>query len=235
MQIQFEDATGSPGESLPRLLRWLRLAPGTPEALEAAALWAEAQGLAQPAMWRAGLGLEDFLRRFHPHARSSAHLMRVLDGCPRVWLLIATIGPALEARSAACFASGQAFAGYVLDRMGTFLVERAMRDLVRDLAGDLARDLPRGRRLTRRYSPGYKDFALEAQAAFLELVQAARPSRPTESPLPTGTLLTTGSALPIEPPQSFASPWFSVGLTAGCMLDPTKSITAVVGERRAGS
>ena len=203
---------------LPRLLRWLRLAPGTPEAGEAADLWTEAQMLAQPATWRTAMGFEDFLLHFHPYARASTHLMRVLEGCPRVWLLIATLGPALEARSAGCFASGQPFAGYVLDRMGTFLVEQAMRDQVRKLSHDLSHISAHNCVLTRRYSPGYKDFSLEAQAAFFKLVQDAL-SRQSPEPGTTHHCL--------------ASPGFSVRLTGGYMLDPSKSITAVAGERDA--
>jgi len=190
MQIHSEDAP-IPSRSLARLLRWMRLAPGTPEALEAVGLWAEAEALARPATWSTHLAREDFLIRFHPHAQSSAHLMRILEGCPRVWLLAATIGPALETRSAGYFASGRPFAGYVLDRMGTFLVEQAMRDLVRRC----------GSGATRRYSPGYKDFALEAQAALLQVAG-----------------------------EAFAQ----VRLTGGYMLTPSKSITAVAGERPGG-
>lgn len=188
MQIHPEDAPGLPGPDLPRLLRWLRLKHGTHEAQEAAALWAEAQALAHPATWRAKMLREDFLTRFHPYAQASAHLTRVLAGCPQIWLLVATIGPALEIRSAAYFEQGRAFASYVLDRMGTALVEQTMRDLARSCGPDV----------TRRYSPGYKDFALEAQRPLVEMV---------------------GKALP------------ELQRTSGCMLQPAKSITAVMGAR----
>ncbi len=206
---------GTSGPSLPRLLRWLRLASGTPEAMEAAGLWAEAQALARPTTWRAKLARQEFLDRFHPYAQASSHLMRLLADCSQVWLLAATIGPALEERSAWYFAQGRGFAGYVLDRAGTALVEQTMRELRRAC----------GPGLTRRYSPGYKEFPLEAQRPLLEALhlKPSLESRGQETPLET-----TGS----EPALEVATPGLAgLRLTGGCMLQPGKSITAVAGVR----
>lgn len=190
-------ADSSLRQDFPRLLRRLRLTPGTPEAREAEGLWSEAQVLAKPAAWRVRLGREDFLNRFHPHAQSSAHLMRILEGCPWVWLVAVTIGPEVEMRSAKYFALGRPFAGYVLDWMGTYLVEQTMRGQLRSLVNQVGEY---GGEITRRYSPGYKDFALEAQEAFLAALGDA-----------------------------FAG----LRLTGGYGMEPSKSITAVAGERDA--
>ena len=221
MQIHPEDAPGRTGQGesagpadLARLLRWLRLSPGTPEALEAAVVWSEALALARPATWRVEMHREDFLARFHPFAQASLHLGRVLEGCPRVWLLAATIGPDLEERVAAYFAHDRPFAGYVLDRAGTLLVERAMRGLIRQC----------GPGLTRRYSPGYKDFALEAQRPLLEMVA----QRPLLEMVAQRPLL----GMPAQARRAEAA-GPGLRLTDGCMLQPGKSITAVAGVRPA--
>jgi len=177
----------------PKILRSLRIAPGTPPADEAAPLWAEAQALAQPAVWRMELPMEDFLREFSPFAARSLDLSRTLDGCAATALLAATIGGGLERRAGEYFAQDRPFAGYTLDRMGSFLAEAAMKELH---AAVRRQQALRGGTATRRYSPGYGDFSLEAQACFLRLA---------------------GPALP------------ELTLSAGFMLSPAKSVTAVCG------
>lgn len=166
----------------PKILRYLRIAPGTPPAYEAAPLWAEAQALARPAVWRMGLPMADFLREFAPHAAQSRDLARTLDGCAATALLAATIGEGLERRAGDYFARDRPFAGYMLDRMGSFLAEAAMKELH---AAERRRQALRGGTATRRYSPGYGDFPLEAQAHFLRLAATALP----------GLALTAGFAL----------------------------------------
>ncbi|GFK92636.1 hypothetical protein NNJEOMEG_00461 [Fundidesulfovibrio magnetotacticus] len=154
----------------PRLLRHLRLKPDTPAAAEALPLWDEALALARPTTWREQLPIGDFLREFAPHAAQSRDLARTLVGCTSVVLLAATLGEGVERRAGERFASGRPFAGYVLDRMGSFLVEQAMKELH---AGVRSGQATRGGRATRRYSPGYGDFPLEAQAHFLRLAGPA--------------------------------------------------------------
>jgi len=155
-----------------KVLRYLRIQPDSPPHVQARPLWSEAQGLAQPRTWQATLGIQDFRKAFAPHAAASADLARTLDGCETVELMAVTIGEALETRGREYFSQGRPFAGFMLDRMGSFLVEAAMRGLH---AGVRARYAGQGLRTTRRYSPGYGNFSLEAQEHFIRLIGDALP------------------------------------------------------------
>jgi hypothetical protein len=145
-----------------RLIKRLRLHPGSPEAALAAGAWSLALELAHPATFCESLDREAFIECFEPHARASSHLMTRLEGCGSVWILAATIGPSLEERARDMFTSGQAFSGYVLDYFGTWLVDQALR---REIAG-LRRRIGT---TTIRLSPGTKDFPLAAQAMIVKL------------------------------------------------------------------
>lgn len=195
-------------EHLPaKLARYLRIAQGSEAYDKALPLWREALALTTPAAWTMRLPMEGFIDAFAPHAAISRDLGRTLGGCHEVVLMAATIGAALEERSDEHFAAGRAFAGYMLDKMGSYLVESGMRALHAQArqgrpADGLARECHQVRaradasRATRRYSPGYGDFALEAQAHFIRLI---------------------GGSLP------------GLTLTQGFILHPRKSVTAVCG------
>jgi hypothetical protein len=180
-----------------RLWAYLRLKPGQPAAGQAPALWSLVLDAAKPATWSQPLGLAEFLDRFAPHARASSHLMARLQGCAEVWLLAATIGPGPECLAAWHFHKRQFLAGYLVDRMASWLVEQTMRGLAEDTA-KIRRQA--GLSPVARYSPGYHDFSLEAQRTFAAL----------------------------------AGPHIPITLTRSCMLDPQKSITAVMGAAARG-
>ena len=155
-----------------QLLRSLRVAPDSIAGREAAVLWQEALALVRHQTWQTRFDIEIFLEAFHPHARQSQDLVRTLEGCQAVWLGAVTIGCALEQRGREYFQLGRPFAGYMLDRMGSFLAEASMRGLHAKVRAHCAQEAGRA---TRRYSPGYGDFALEAQAHFLRLIAGALP------------------------------------------------------------
>lgn len=149
-------------EALPRLLKRLRLPPGSAEAGRAAVVFEEALRLSDPRGFRLRLGLPEFLARFGPHLESSPHALSRLSGCSWAWLTAATIGAALEERVQTQFAAGEAFSAYVLDFFGTWLADQALRreiTAVRTGPGSF----------TRRLIPGCHGFSLEAQAIFVEL------------------------------------------------------------------
>lgn len=164
-------------EAYLKLLRRLRLEPGSPEAALAAEAWGLALELARPAAYCERMDIAGFLECFEPHARPSSYLMSRLDGCPEVWILAATIGPALEDRARELFTSGQAFSGYVLDYFGTWLVDQVLRKEIAGLRKRIGST-------TTRLSPGAKDFPLAAQAVFVRLAGNA-----------LGMTLTSGSFL----------------------------------------
>jgi len=169
------------------VLRYLRIKPGTHASAEALPLWQEAQALSQPRAWSKRLGMDEFLDAFAPHAAESVDLARTLAGCREVVLMAVTIGSALETRGRDYFSQGRPFAGFMLDRMGSYLVEAEMRRLH---AAVRAENAASGLVATRRYSPGYKDFSLEAQAHFMRLIAGDLPG------------LTLSSAFMLTPDKS---------------------------------
>lgn len=169
------------------VLRYLRVQPGTHACDEALPLWQEALAVSQPRVWRKSLNIGEFLEAFAPHAAQSVDLSRTLTGCSEVVLMAVTIGSALETRGHDYFSQGRPFAGFMLDRMGSYLVEAEMRGLH---AAVRAENAASGLVTTRRYSPGYKDFSLEAQAHFMRLIGEALPG------------LTLSSAFMLTPDKS---------------------------------
>ncbi|MFZ5425343.1 MAG: hypothetical protein ACOZEN_00070 [Thermodesulfobacteriota bacterium] len=178
-----------------KLARYLRVTPGTETHGQSGPVWAEARNLAATRTWSLEMSLPGFLAIFGPHAGRSVDLSRTLRGCGSVVLMAATIGDDLERRSAEHFAQGRPFAGYMLDRMGSYLAESAMRELH---AAARRKAESFGGAATRRFSPGYGDFSLEAQAHFMRVIGRDMPG---------------------------------LELTAGYILSPQKSVTAVCGVR----
>ena len=145
-------------------------------------LWKEAHILLNAYEWRMLLPADVFLDRFHPYARESKAVSRLLSGACQIWLMAVTLGGALEQRSREYFAQNRSFHGFILDRMGSFLVEEKMRELDGKITRECADN---GDSATRRYSPGYQDFSLEAQRVFIELIGTDIP----DLALTTGFLL----------------------------------------------
>jgi hypothetical protein len=155
-----------------RLLKYLGITHN-PHAISAAEpLWEEARALSCPRTWQASFSIRRFMQLFSPYARQSSAIQELLQDSERVHLLAASIGPGLEARARQYLAANQAFKGYVLDRMGSFLVEQEIRKLDREITEEaqIAGVAP-----TRRYSPGYRDFSLKAQKIFVTLIAGGIP------------------------------------------------------------
>jgi len=144
-----------------------------PAAVEIAGeLWREAWNLVEPATWTSCTKREVFFSLFHPYARQSSAIQRLLSDAVGVCLLVATIGAALERRTRDYFACKESYRGYVLDKLGSYLVEQEIRVLDNEVEIESQVD---GKRCTRRYSPGYGDFSLESQALFVNMARNAIP------------------------------------------------------------
>lgn len=91
-------------------------------------------------------------------------LARVLDGCAQAYVVIVTIGTALETRVTEHFAAQRALEGLFLDTAGMAGVIRAAASLRRSL-----RDATRPARVTHRVAPGYGDWPVDDQATLLAL------------------------------------------------------------------
>jgi hypothetical protein len=87
-------------------------------------------------------------------------------------MFVVTIGCDLESRSRNHLRAYEIFRGYLLSRMGSYLVEHQVRRLDRQIVESSHKE---GRSTTRRYSPGYGDFPLEAQRIFVELARDTIP------------------------------------------------------------
>lgn len=149
-----------------RVMRYLQV-EGHQQARELAMdLWQEALQLIEIKAWYRVVPCGDFERFFNLHSSPSQAVTRLLAGATLVALIAVSLGPVLENRARAAMAGGEVFRGYMLDRMGSLLAESRMSHLAHAVKQALA-----GQRLrtTRRYSPGYKDFGLEAQRVFVQL------------------------------------------------------------------
>jgi hypothetical protein len=150
-----------------KVLRFLQVEKSPRAMEEVAELWNESHQLLDIYRWSLCVPVDEFFARFHPFASESRAVAGLLAGAHRIWLMAVTLGNALERRSREYFAQNQAFCGYILDRMGSFLVE----DEIRKLDEKIIRECKhQGSSTTRRYSPGYQDFSLESQRVFLEMI-----------------------------------------------------------------
>jgi hypothetical protein len=149
-----------------KIKRYLQLDGGDEAEKRSKALWQEALQLAGPCRWQQVTSIEEFLETFKPHAQASQAVGRLLEGCQKVALMAVSLGPQVEERSRDALAQQEVFAGFMLDRMGSYLAEWCISRLDRQVSESLG---AQGLHPTRRYSPGYQDFSLEAQKVFVDL------------------------------------------------------------------
>lgn len=154
------------------LLKYLNIAKSSRAIDAAAPLWEEVLSLAQIRTWQKSLALDEFMETFAPFAHQSLAVGRLVQGASWVCLMAATIGDAVENRAKHYISDNQVFKGYIVDRIGSYLVERQVRELDKAVSRE-ARDA--GCRTTRRYSPGYRDFSIKAQFIFADLIGFAIP------------------------------------------------------------
>jgi hypothetical protein len=155
-----------------KLSKYLQLGNHEIARREALLLWEEAVSLLRIGRWRGLLGIDEFHAVFHPYAQLSHAVQSLLQNAHSVWLFAATIGDGLERRSRQYLAQRETFRGYILDRMGSFLIEEEIRRMDDLTVEECAKN---GLETTRRYSPGYRDFSLEAQSVFVKLASGAIP------------------------------------------------------------
>ncbi|MHC4531446.1 MAG: hypothetical protein ACYS18_03065 [Planctomycetota bacterium] len=84
----------------------------------------------------------------------------LFSGAQRMILALATIGPALEQYSKNLVVAGEGARGLIADAIGTVAVEQAADFLERKIQQDCSET---GLKVSRRYSPGYCGWKIEAQ------------------------------------------------------------------------
>jgi len=154
------------------LLKYLGLNKDAFSAGQISSLWEEAWMLLNIKVFEKELGLNVFFSIFSPYAEKSNAVKRLLKDCHTVILMIATLGTRLEQQVKNDFALNQTFKGYILDRMGSYMVESAIRDLDKKINSRYNRSR---QTCTIRYSPGYQDFPLACQQVFVRLGQHELP------------------------------------------------------------
>lgn len=144
-----------------------------PKAIETAlALYEKAMQFAHIHTWQHCCSLKTFMDLFAPFIRKSSAVLRLLEGANNVCLMAATIGDAVEKAARKYLADKESFKGFIMDRMGSYLVEQEIRKMDQKITRK-AEGI--GMAATRRYSPGYQGFSLKAQKVFVELIGSAWP------------------------------------------------------------
>ena len=166
--MEFEANTELPKN----LLKYLGSGKDALSAEKVPFLWQEALSLVQIKIFKKKLKKDDFYPLFNPDAEQSRAVRRLLQDCHSVMLMIATLGTQLEEQAKQYRIEKQLFSGYILDRMGSYLVESTMRSLDKKISKECDK---RQQTCTIRYSPGYQDFPLECQSVFIQLSQHKLP------------------------------------------------------------
>lgn len=91
----------------------------------------------------------------------------LLTGCRLAVVFVLTLGPRLEAETAALADRRELLEAFLLDTAGWAAIEAAIRGLRLDLA---ARARMQGWRLTHRLGPGHRDWPLSEQSALVGLL-----------------------------------------------------------------
>lgn len=151
---------------------------GTTATLEALVARGIGEGarLAAPAAVRVTLdvgrcagGVVEF--RETPFLIRSTQVAVLLGPCRRATLIGATVGPGLSSAARRLMDEKRMTEAMILDAYGSEAVEAVVEAVVRLLGAAAAH---RGFALTRRFSPGYGDWGLEAQPAVLAALNAGR-------------------------------------------------------------
>ncbi|MBW1681995.1 MAG: hypothetical protein JRJ35_17240 [Deltaproteobacteria bacterium] len=101
----------------------------------------------------------------------SRKIAKSLTGCTHVVCFIATIGQGLEARIRERFEANRLSEAYILDALGSVLVEDVARQFQEFIAKKCAMQ---GECVTLRFSPGYCDWPLEEQRKLFSLFHPSR-------------------------------------------------------------
>jgi len=102
---------------------------------------------------------------------ASAAIRDLLAGCAEAAGFAVTIGKNLEEKRSAYGTAGEHTRALILDAIGSVITEELAERTHRQIAADAAQ---RSLAATRRFSPGYGDWRLEGQKAFLVWLGASR-------------------------------------------------------------
>lgn len=156
----------------PRMLEYLMVSQESRAIGIISLLLEESLTLIDIKKWHNCVPVDEFYELFHPYARQSKSISKLLRRAENVYLIVVTLGEDLELRSREYFRNNEVFRGYILDRLGSFLVEEEVKKIDMKISQECQKD---GLTTPHRYSPGYGDFSIRAQRIFLELVKDSIP------------------------------------------------------------
>ncbi len=155
-----------------RMLKYLKV-PRNSQTMEIISLLLEESlKLVDIKKWHRCVPVDEFYKLFHPYARQSKSISKLLTRTEKVWLIAVSLGEDLEFRSREYFKSNEVFRGYILDRLGSFLVEEEVKKIDTEISRECQKD---GCPTIHRYSPGYGDFSIKAQQIFFNLIKDSIP------------------------------------------------------------
>ncbi len=132
----------------------------------------ESSGLLNTKEWRKCITIDEFFTLFYPYASQSSSITKLLAQAKKVWLLVVTLGEDIDRRSREYFRENEVFKGYILDRLGSFIVEEEVKKTDMEISRRCEEE---GFATTHRFSPGYGDFSIKAQQIFFDLVKDSIP------------------------------------------------------------
>ena len=154
------------------MLKYLRVSQDSQPMEIVSSVLEETVGLIDTKNWSKCVPVDDFYELFHPYARSSKSISKLLRRAEHVYLMAVTLGEDLGNRAKEYFGKKEIFKGYILDRLGSFLVEEEVKKIDMEITRQCKDN---GHATTHRYSPGYGDFSIKAQQAFFDLVKDSIP------------------------------------------------------------
>jgi len=97
----------------------------------------------------------------------SGNVAMLLKNCFKAYGVAVTIGPALEKKRDECLKKKETFNALILDAAGSVAAEETIAIANAQIKAYEAKN---GNALTRRYSPGYGDWTLQANKQFLDWI-----------------------------------------------------------------
>ncbi|MBW2646080.1 MAG: hypothetical protein JRE23_07875 [Deltaproteobacteria bacterium] len=155
-----------------RMLKYIRVPRNGPQKERVSLLLQELLSLLDTKKWRMCVSIDKFYDLFGAYAHESQSITKLLKRSVKVYLITISLGQAIERRSREYFKNSESFNGYVADRLGSFLVEEEIRNIDSTISRQCSES---GYTTTRRYSPGYGDFSINAQQIFFDLAKDSIP------------------------------------------------------------
>lgn len=99
--------------------------------------------------------------------KTSHKICKLMEGAERIAIFICTAGQGFSDYSGKCNKEGDYLKGYIVDTLGSVLVEKSMDYIQSKLEEEMKKE---GMGITNRYSPGYCNWAIDDQKQLFALL-----------------------------------------------------------------